>query len=219
MLQGLFSSGEQPTPVETLQRLTLVGPDATLPDQDKMLSAIDDLERILKENPIVEAANVLGRSLECYTAWYVRGDDRKAFLERARDSYRHAKNNAALARLLVEEAQVRNLEEAIPLLESIYNNSTEYDPVLCAYVDALYKDGQYMKAYEVGVRIQEMGNEVGLSSPPTAPITTAAKALRAEAKRLKKAGRQEEVIEVLNLLQQTGHATRNDMKLLERLSG
>ena len=61
-----------------------------------MLSAIDDLERILKENPSVEAANVLGRSLECYTAWYVRGDDRKAFLDRACDSYRHAKNKAII---------------------------------------------------------------------------------------------------------------------------
>jgi hypothetical protein len=132
-LSSLFSSTEEPSAAERLGRLTLVGPGVTLPDRDEMLSVIEEVERASETNLTEPLANALGYAIECYTAWHVRGDDRKAFLQRACDYYRRAGNNAALAKLLVEEAQVRNLEEAIPLLETIYKDSKEYDPVLCSY--------------------------------------------------------------------------------------
>jgi tetratricopeptide (TPR) repeat protein len=240
-------SREQRT-IENLLKFTIVTPGTTTPhDPKQMLSAIDEVEQNFGSNIPPSVADALASTVLCYTAWHVRGDARRGFLERAVRYYRMSGNKAGLGRLLVNEAQVRNLKEAIPLLEELYTNSTNYDPALCSYAEALYKDGQYVRAYEVATHIHGLAEKtkkywdaqmeqlkrcsVDLSQPeyvttlhnwmsslPTAPMELAAKALRAEAKRLKKAGQQKEAIAMLKQLQETGRATNNDVRELERLT-
>lgn len=233
--------------IDQLLRFTLVTADTPPPhDKEKMLSAIEEVEQGFGSNIPPSLADALASAILCYTAWYVRGDERRGFLERAVRYYRISGNKGGLGRLLVEEAQVRNLEEAIPLLEAMYASSTSYDPALCSYLDALYKDGQYLRAYEAAIHIHELAEKTKkywddqldqlkrrgvdasapeymaavhnfMSSLPTTPMELAAAALRAEAKRLKKAGQQKEAIAMLKQMQKIGHATNNDVKELERL--
>jgi len=209
---------------DALQRLTLVSSGTTsLPDRAKMLSTIEEVERDIGSYITASVADALANAILCYTAWYVRGVERKNFLQRAVRYYRLSGNEGALGVLLVEEAQVRDLETAIPLLEKRFVNAKCYDPVLCSYVEALYKDGQYMRAYEAGVHLQRLAEatqkhgDVQMSALPAAPMQIAAKALRAEARRLKKAGQHNEAVTILKQLQGTGLATANDVKQLERM--
>ena len=209
--------------IKKLHNFTFVGSGTTsLPDPQSMLSTIEQVERNFGPKLTASLADALASAILCYAAWYVRGDDRRSFLDRAVRYYRLSGNNAALGCLLVEEAQVRDLKEAIPLLEELYTKSTEYDPALCFYADALYKDGQYIRAYEAALHIHTLAEGQWKSRPesiPTMPMQVAAKALRAEARRLKKAGQQQEAITMLTRLQETGQATANDIKQLERLTG
>ena len=206
-----------------LQNFTVVSLDTmTMPDPAKMRSAIEGVERTLGPDFTASLADALANAILCYTAWYVRGDDRKSFLERAVRHYRMSGNRAALGRLLVEEAQVRDLKQAIPLLEEIYTNTKTFDPTLCFYAEALYKDGQFIPAYEAALRIHRLAEEQYKSRPesiPTMPMQVAAKSLRAEARRLKKAGQQQKALTMLTRLRETGQATANDIKQLERLTG
>lgn len=237
---------DQNEAIKKLQNFTVVGPDTTtMPDPEKMRSTIEEVERTFGPDFPAPLADALANAILCYTAWYVRGDDRKSFLERAVRYYRLSGNKAALGRLLVEEAQVRDLKQAIPLLEELYTNTKTYDPALCFYADALYKDGQFIPAYEAALhihrlaektkkywdaRMEQLGpNPSGpeyrmvvehfMGSVPTMPMQVAAKSLRAEARRLKKAGQQQEAITMLTRLRETGQATANDIKELERLTG
>ena len=209
--------------IKELHNFTVVSLDTTtMPDREKMRSTIEEVERNFGPDFPAPLADALANAILCYTAWYVRGDDRKSFLERAVRYYRLSGNRAALGRLLVEEAQVRDLKQAIPLLEELYTNTKTYDPILCSYADALYKDGQFIPAYEAALHIHRLAEEQWKSRPesiPTMPMQVVAKSLRAEARRLKKAGQQQEAITMLTRLRETGQATANDIKQLERLAG
>lgn len=192
------------SPIEKLQRFTTVTPETSgFPDASQMLSAIHDAELSFSRTPALSLANAIGNAIVCYTAWYVRGDDRKSFLERAAHYFRTSGNRAALGRLLVEEPLVRDLNEAIPLLEELYSGSTRYEPSLCFYIDALYKDGQFLRSYEAALHVHAMAAREFTSTPasiPTMPMTMAAKALRGEIRRLKRAGQHEEAASTLERL-------------------
>ena len=95
-----------------------------------------------------------------------------------------------------------------PSIKTARNTILYCAPIL----DALYKDGQYIRAYEAGVHIHRLAKETKkywdaqmeqieadpqlpayrtalqhfMGSLPTGPMQIAAKSLRAEAKRLKK---------------------------------
>jgi len=209
--------------IKKLRNFTMVGPDTTtMSDPERMRSTIEEMERTFGPDFPAPLADALANTILCYTAWYVRGDARKSFLERAVRYYRLSGNRAALGRLLVEEALVRDLKQAIPLLKELYTNTKAYDPTLCFYVDALYKDGQFIPAYEAALHIHRLAEEQWKSRPeaiPTMPMQVAAKSLRAEARRLKKTGRQQEAITMLTRLREMDQATANDIKQLERLTG
>jgi tetratricopeptide (TPR) repeat protein len=196
--------------LERLQQFTAVTPDTTgLPDAGAMLSTIDEVEQNFAATLTPPVANALANAIRCYVAWYVRGDVRRTFLERAARYYRLSGNNAALGRLLVEESQVRDLKEAIALLEGLYTTSKTYEPALCFYADALYKDGQYLRAYDAAIHLHELASREWQSRPesiPTMPLQVARKALRAEARRLKKAGQPQEAMELLTRLEESGRA-------------
>ena len=95
--------------IKKLEELTLVGPDTTrLPDSQKMLSIIEEVEREFGSEITPSLAEALADTILSYTSWFVRGADRKPFLERAVRYYRLSGNKEKLGCLLVEEAQVRN---------------------------------------------------------------------------------------------------------------
>jgi lipopolysaccharide biosynthesis regulator YciM len=57
--------------------------------------------------------------------------------------------------MLVGEAQVRDLDRAEPILQFIFDNSTEYEPALCGFVDLYYKKQEYTKAMSVLRELQK----------------------------------------------------------------
>jgi len=178
--------------LERLQDLTTVTPGTTaLPDRERMLSTIEEIERDFGSEVTPSLADALAGTILCYVTFHVRGDDRKPFFERAVRWYRLSGNRGALGCLLVEERLVRDLKEAISLLGKIYDESDRFEPTLCLYAEALYKDGQYVRAYEAAMHIHELAAlQFDGDSIPSMPMQTAAKAQRAEARRLKKAARQ-----------------------------
>jgi hypothetical protein len=196
--------------VERLRQLTMITADTTgLPDAGPMLSTIDEVERDFAATLTPLLANALANAICAYAAWHVGGDARKPFLERAARYYRLSGNNAALGRLLVEERLVRDVKEAILLLEDLYTSSQTYEPALCFYADALYKDGQYLRACEAAIHLHELASVEWQSRPdaiPTMPLQVARKALRAEARRLKKAGQPQEASKILTRLEEIGRA-------------
>ena len=177
--------------LERLQNLTTVTPGATaLSDRERMLSTIEEIERDFGSEVTPSLADALAGTILCYVTFHVRGDDRKPFFERAVQWYRLSGNKAALGCLLVEERLVRDVKEAISLLGELYAKSKSYEPALCFYAEALYKDGQYIRAHEAAVHVHELAAlQFDVNSIPSMPMQTAAKAQRAEARRLKKAAR------------------------------
>ena len=224
--------------IEKLKSLALVtAGTSALPNRTTMLRTIQKIERKYEPNMSPALADVLAGAIVCFVGWHVRGKERKPFLERAVHYYRRSGNKEQLGCLLVKEAQVRDLKEAIALLEDVFRESKTYRPSLCFYADALYKDGQSLEAYEAAIKIHRMAelhvadskrkfardsisaaaNEGLILSVPTGPMDIAAKALRAEAKLLSKEGEIEAALAVLDRLQATGRATENDAKIMERL--
>ena len=53
-----------------------------------MLSVIEEVAETWEKDLTRPLTNALGYAVEAYTSWHVRGDDRKAFLQRACDYYR-----------------------------------------------------------------------------------------------------------------------------------
>ena len=122
----------------------------------------------------------LGIAWRNFTAWHVRGDERKEYLEKSVSYYDKALNlsrdtlpvqlpvdkrhNADyldqidiagdLGDLLVNEALIRDLDRAEQVLQFVYENTDEYEPCLCAYADLFYKKGDYQKCIEVAETIQ-----------------------------------------------------------------
>lgn len=182
---------EEQNALERLQKFTMVTPGVTaLRDPEKMLSVIEGIERDFGSEITPSLADALAIAMIFYVSLHVRGDDRQPLLERAVRWYRLSGNKAALGRLLVEERLVRDVKEAISLLGELYAKSESFEPALCFYAEALYKDGQYIRAHKAAVHIHELAAlQFDVNSMPSMPMRTAAKAQRAEARRLKKAGR------------------------------
>jgi tetratricopeptide (TPR) repeat protein len=196
--------------LESLQQFTVITPDTTrLPEAGPMLSTIEEIERNFADSLTPQLANELANAILCYAGLYVRGDARKDFLERAAHYFRLSGNSAALGCLLVQERLVRDVKEAIVLLEALYTSSRTYEPALCFYADALYQDGQYLRAYDAAIHLHELASRAWQSRPestPTMPLQVAAKALRAEARRLKKAGQPQDALKLLARLEGLGRA-------------
>ena len=156
-LSKLFGSSSEGQAIEKLKSLTLVtAGTSALPNRTSMLRTIQEIERKHEGDMSPALADALAGAIVCFVCWHVRGEERKPFLERAVHYYRRSGNKEQLGCLLVEEAQVRELKEAIALLENVFRESKTYRPSLCLYAEALYKDGQYMKAYEAAIKIPRM---------------------------------------------------------------
>ncbi len=218
--------------IKSLQKITSVGtgPQTT---QQQVIKAIEKVERAF---PISDSAALeywLGIAWRTYTTWFIRGENRKQYLEKAvmrfHKAYTLEKDNAGtdwmliaseLGELLIEESVIRDLDRGIPLLERVFQSTKDYEPVLCAYADGLYKAGDYLKTAEVAMELHRraMESRVWKNNIPTSPVLTATKAYRAHIKQLKKEGKTKEAFAVSEILLQTGAATENDQRIHDKLA-
>lgn len=177
-------------------------------------------------------------------AWrpYARGAERKRYLKRVVDhlarSYELAKNEdyhssgphdrfgsihpslriaGELGAVLVREAPIRDLDRAIPYLKELYENTKTYEPALCSYVEAFYKLGDYNRAGELVVELKDraMQDPEWSDSIPSGMSKLAAKAYRAEGKKLKKDGRLSEAATAFRKVADSSFATEVDLRLLD----
>ena len=202
------------------------------PEQSEMLKIIDTVERQYSHSDSAKLEYWLGIAWRNYTAWFIRGDDRKPNLEKAiahlESAYEieQAQSGAnvvtyadELGVILVEEASVRNLERGIALLETVFQTNRGYDPYLCSYAEAIYKAGDYRKAADIAFELHRRAkrSKEWKDSPPPAPMRIAAKALRAEINKLRKSASYKDALSISGKLIQTNFATSNDRKIHDKL--
>lgn len=213
------------------------------PDMDKVLATVEAyVDGEIKD---ARLAFWLGTAWRNYTAWYVRGDERKPFLEKATAYFRHAfklAKNQLPVRLLLEkrhyigyldqitiasdlgfmlvgEAIIRDLDEAERILAFVAENTQEYEPCLCPYAELYYKRGNYKKAAEVALDACERVKH----SPEwkddilPGPIGIAGMAYRALGRNAKKQGKIKEAAGWYQKIVNLEIATDNDQKILRKL--
>ena len=112
------------------------GPFAPSPDSnhsqmaEQMQLELSEIENAIQQHRFSDLYYGLAVALQNYTAWYVRGDERKTQLQRIiaylRCALSGSNSTAAkieLARLLIEEKQVRDLEAALNLVEELSSDN------------------------------------------------------------------------------------------------
>ena len=150
MFQSQLSASEA---VRILERMTCFGL-GPLPVQQEMLETIENIEEAHSNTDSAELQYWLGGAWRCYAAWFVRGSERTRYLQKALMHFETAytieasgsgrKHNTyacTLGSLLVTEALIRNLERGVLLLKAVFESTSNYEPLLCHYVEALYKLG------------------------------------------------------------------------------
>ena len=221
-----------PDAIRSLQQISSFGLGPQ-PTQQQMLKAI---ERVESQHPTSNSAELeywLGIAWRNYTAWFIRGDERKSYLEKAvmhfKKAYTLEKGSSAaqwktyaseLGALLVQEALIRDLAQGIPLLETVFQSTQDYEPLLCAYAEAIYKSGDFQKAAVVATELHRRAkkSKEWKDRVPPAPMRIAAMAYRAHIKQSQKDGKAKEAFAVSERLLQTGAATDNDQRIHEKLA-
>ncbi len=229
MFQSRLSVSEA---VRLLERACSFGLGAQ-PTQQEMLKTIEKIEGQYSNTDSAELQYWLGGTWRCYTAWFIRGEERKSYLQKAlihlEKAYTIEASNSGvkqntyachLGSLLVEEALIRNLERGIQLLETVFKSTSNYEPLLCNYAEALYKSGDYQKSADVATELHRRARESKewKNSIPPAPMRIATKAYRALARELKSGGKLLEAVYVSTRLLDTGFATDNDHKVHKKLA-
>ncbi|KAF5414744.1 MAG: hypothetical protein C5S48_07665 [Candidatus Methanogaster sp.] len=215
------------------------------PSQSEMHKLISKVEKRFLDSDSYELEYRLGIALRNYTAWFVRGDERKLYLQEA---VQHLEKAYALSKeviseeltatdkhtlgsldrntiacevgfILIDEAIIRDLEKGISYLGTIFNNTTNYYPQFCSYAEAFYMLGDYLKSAEVALELHRRAEKSfeWKGSVPPAPIGIVAKAYRAKPKEHKKNGEIRQAISLFQKLDDMNMATDNDQKLLEKL--
>lgn len=210
------------------------------PSKQEMLSHIEEAEAQSFKWNSFELEFAIGAALGAYVFKFVRGEERKPYLERmilhTEKAYRLSQGRPwdvlsfikqepqlhialTLGIVLVREAPIRDLNKAIAYLDPIYRKTTTYEPAFCSYAEALYKRGAYLDAARLATEIHQRAQADPEWKSVNAPMRIAASAFRAEVKRCKKEGRLEEAVEAFQHLRQTGMARTSDQKLLDKLLG
>jgi hypothetical protein len=208
---------------------------------EQLLATIEDIEADFANERSFELEVVLGGALYAYVFNCVRGDARRAFLERIVRHWERALKlahgsdwdvlppwrngppevyvRAILGWFLVREAPVRDLDKALEHLEQVRCATSTYVPELCGYADALYKQGDYLgcakMAVELQARVASDPEWQGICPPALSRLL--AQAYRAEAKRRHKQRDFCGAAEMYEKLVDTGAATSNDLRLRDRL--
>lgn len=123
----------------------------------------------------------MGVAWRNYTAWHIKGEQRKLFLEKTIDYFktsfdfakkqlpiRNSSDKRAISgnldqlqiaseigRLLTKEAQSRDFEEAKKWFGFVYNNTDKYEPCFCYYAELFYKLKDYEKCAEIALNAYE----------------------------------------------------------------
>ncbi len=202
-----------------------------------MLSRIKDLSTPFLGSSSFEFELALGGALYQFVFNHVRGNERKPYLVKVIEHFDKALNLSKgnrwqvltnnkeephsyiagnLGIILVREALIRDLDKAISCLEPLFSSTIQYLPALCSYAEALYKQGQYIKAARVAEELHERAKRdpEWKGTIPPAPLSIAASAYRAEAKRQNKMGHLEQARNYFEKLMKTGFASENDQRLL-----
>ncbi|OQA93090.1 MAG: hypothetical protein BWY24_00731 [Microgenomates group bacterium ADurb.Bin219] len=213
--------------------------------KENMLKVIGDIENEFQNSTNPRLAYWLGIAWRNFTAWHIRGDERKEYLDMAINYFDKAfslskttlpvqlplekRHNSQyldqidiageLGHMLVEDAPIRDLDRAEKVLKFVFDNTDEYEPSLCSYAELFYKRGDYLKCAEIGLNIS---NRCAISpewkdSPPPAPLGIVGSAYRAFAKQAKKSGKNEVAIEYFEKMKGLKVATENDLKILDKL--
>lgn len=187
----------------------------------------------------------LGIAWRNYTARYIRGDERKLYLEKATEYFRKALVKAKeewplrqplenrhiggyldqitiagdLGLMLVNDAPIRNLEEAEKVLQFVSENTKEYEPCLCSLAELYYKQGNYEKAAEVALDAYERAQNSAewKDGVPPAPLNIAGMAYRALGRAAKKSGNTDDAEKWFGAIIKLGVASDNDKKIYEKL--
>jgi tetratricopeptide (TPR) repeat protein len=187
----------------------------------------------------------LGIAWRNYTAWHIRGDDRKPYLERATNYFRQALEKSKhewpmrqplnkrhdgayldqitiageLGSMLVEEKIIRNLDEGEKILRFVADNTNEYEPCLCAYAELFYKREEYEKAAIIALDANNraLHSAEWKDGVPPAPIGIAGMSYRALGRASKKAGDLAGAKKWFGELIKLGVATENDKKIYSKL--
>ncbi len=217
--------------IESLKRASSFGLGSQ-PSQPDMLKL---LEKVEKQHPASKSPELeywLGIAWRNYTAWFVRGDERKPYLEKAITHFDKAYKMeteskgtnwityaSELGKLLIDEAIVRDLDRGIFLLGQVYDNTTDYEPELCSYADALYKANRFQEAADVAISLNKRASKSQRwrDSIPPAPMAIAARAYRAQVKQYKKENQLKKAIMASTRLLETGCATDNDKRVHAQL--
>ncbi|MCB0509881.1 MAG: hypothetical protein KDC82_03885 [Bacteroidetes bacterium] len=210
-----------------------------------MLKVIEEAENFSKDSKNPKLFYWLGIAWRNFTGWHIRGDERKEYLSKAVDNYQKAldlaKDNLPiqlpiekrhntefldqidiagdLGHLLVDEAIIRDLDRAEPILKFVYEATGEYEPCLYSFAELYYKRGDYDKCLEIGLNIHNrtLTSQEWKDSPPPAPLGIIGSAYRALAKQAKKENNTEEAINYFEHMEELGVATENDLKILNNL--
>ncbi len=214
-------------------------------EKNNMLKVLEEVEGYASNLQNPKLGYWLGIAWRNFTAWHIRGDERKEYLEKSVYYYDKAlelsKNRLPiqlpleqrhdaeyldqidiagdLGDMLVNEVPIRDLDRAEKVLQFVFDNTDEYEPCLCAYAELFYKRGNYLKSAEIGLDISDRcaKSPEWRDDPPPAPLGIVGSAYRALAKQAKKAGRSNEAIEIFQKMKDLKVASENDLKILERL--
>ena len=108
-----------------------LGPFAPSPEKDQarigeqMISEINELEKAIRGKNVPGIEYQIAIAVRNYTAWFIRGDERKPYLERAVAHLQKAAETGSseakieLSRILIEEKLVRDLDIALQLAEEL----------------------------------------------------------------------------------------------------
>lgn len=217
--------------IKTLQQISMNNYNLPI-TQELMRDLISKAEENKKDNMSSELEYWLGIAWRNYTSWFVRGDERKIYLDKAINHLENAitisqKNLSKewllyareLGVLLIDEAIVRNLERGIFLLDSVYISTDDYDPCFCSYANAFYKQDNFLKSATVAIEILNRAkkSKEWKDSIPLAIMDIIVKSYRAYIKFLISENHYKEALDISKKLMLTGFATESDKKRHEKM--
>lgn len=144
-----------------------------------MLNTIKRTEKEAYKIKSCELFYEVGVAYRNYCAWYVRGDERKVYLEKSVDYFKEAYNYSSrlpfknksqfyhldktriigdLCNLLVNQRLVRDYRYAEPLLIEIMAQANDYEPIMCSYIQLLYAEKRYDEALDIAHQAQRFIN-------------------------------------------------------------
>lgn len=227
-----------------LQRVSTFGLGSDpLDNRNEMERVIKSAEQAVDNSSSAIFVYWLGVAYRNYTAWYIRGDERRPYMEGAVHYFEVALEKAKadglpmerpdsfintlgqldiagdLGAMLVKDKPVRDLGKAERVLNYVYDNARDYEPSLCSLVDLYYSKGMYEKSASIAKELMDMQHRSSewQDSPAPYPAKAEAKAYRALLRASKKSSDVETARKWAKKLLATGYATDNDRKLADRL--